>query len=127
MKRLVAMLAVVGVLVGQMSVCSAAIEFDPSGRVYSTGPYEGPGFSLLDLVWLGATYAPVQAVHSFARSSQGFLQTHNMLSVAALSTIVWGAQRTAHYREDATKSEIHANLASIARQPVPGTIREILE
>ena len=99
----------VGLLVGASTV-SADISYDAKGRIVQTGVYDGPSLGQDDL--LGAS-GLLQVIGGLA------LSAHPALIGAGEATFLyWGAQRTAKYRPQEVKDQIHASLATQVKDPV---------
>lgn len=108
-------IAMVLAVVSVAQPVQAAIQFDVDGRVSHVTNYDGPSLTAAEVLGLGAAMAVGQNVG-------------NVYGVAgaAGAVIAWGAWRTAKYRPQATKDQIHASMLAKSLEPKAGTLGELL-
>lgn len=111
---------VMGVLVAVMMVVPNvwAVDYTTDGRVdLTTAGYDGPGVTLAEVSAVGVGVALVQTVGS----------PIGALAAVSAGVIVWGAWRTDKYRDQSVKDRISFNLEEQSKEPVAGSIQEMIQ
>ena len=119
---MVRVLMALSLVVGPTASAFAGISYDAYGRVVNDGQgfdYESYPFTTEDLAVIGASAVAFPTIYQF---NPAIVQ-----AVAPATVIVWGAWRTAKYRSQEAKDEMHSALLKQRQYAPAGSITELTQ